>query len=76
MRLTVSIPEEVGQALREAAAREGVSVSRLAKDALSSYLRRQQRLEAGSRLLELAGHAHVADDALEQLESGRADDRS
>ncbi len=76
MRMTVHIPDELGDILRIEAANAGVSVSSMAAEALDSYLKRKKKAEAGDRLLALIGRAEVADDALDQLELGRVDDRS
>ena len=76
MRLTVHIPDDLGDILRAEAANAGVSVSSMAAEALDSYLKRKKKAEAGGRLLALIGRSKVADDALDQLELGRIDDRS
>lgn len=71
MRVTVHVPDEVGEAAQELADAQGQSVSSFYADAVENrvkQLRRQQAFDEIDRLIE---KADVAPDALEELERMR-----
>ncbi|HEY8468346.1 MAG TPA: hypothetical protein VIL18_01825 [Longimicrobiales bacterium] len=77
MRITVNIPDPVGQEAEELAREEGMSVSALFASAVERYLEQRRRERAIERIGALIGTARVAPDALEMLECDRrASDRS
>jgi antitoxin VapB len=76
MRITVHIPDSLGPRLKKAANNEGVSVSALTAKAVAEYLRQKRKKAAGSRLLDLIRSGSVTDDAWDELERGRRDDRA
>lgn len=76
MRVTVHLPDSLGQAARTMAENQRVSVSRLTALALEHYLTEIQRKRLGNAVLRLAGRGLVSDDAFDEIERGRADDRS
>lgn len=77
MRVTVNIPDPIGQQAEEAAQEEGVSVSALFAQAVEKYLEERRRERAIQRINALIGTAHVAPNALEEMERDRkASDRS
>jgi hypothetical protein len=76
MRITVHIPDNLGPRLKRAADNEGLSVSALTAKAVDEYLRQKRKKAAGNRLLDLIRPGSVADDAWEELDRGRTDDRA
>lgn len=75
VRVTVHIPDDLGLELKQAAYREGLSVSAFAAKALESYLMRRQNKVAGARLLDLIGQAGASPDVRDEIDEGREDDR-
>ncbi len=76
MRVTVHIPDVLGPKLKQAANKEGLSISALTAKALENYLAQRRKKAAGSRLLGLIRRDSVTTDAWEELERGRTDDRT
>ncbi len=76
MRITVNIPDSLNENLKREASNRGVSVSRLASEALSHYILDSRRKALGRKVLELAGKAGVSEDADSILDEGRRDDRA
>lgn len=71
MRVTVHVPDEIGEAAQELGDAQGQSVSSFYADAVEDrvkQLRRQQAFDEIDRLIE---KADVAPDALEELERMR-----
>lgn len=71
MRVTVHVPDEIGEAAQELADAQGQSVSSFYAEAVQDrvkQLRRQQAFDEIDRLIE---KAEVAPDALEELERMR-----
>lgn len=71
MRVTVHIPGPVGEEVEKAAQEEGVSVSALFARAVEKYLGERRRQSAIQRIGAWIGSAHVAPNALEELERDR-----
>ena len=61
MRITVNIPDSLNENLKREASNRGVSVSRLASEALSHYLLDSRRKALGRKVLELAGKTRVSE---------------
>jgi hypothetical protein len=76
MRVTVHIPDSLGPRLKSAAVKEGLSVSALTAKALESYLTQNKKIEAGKRLMDLISRDAVSNDAWNELERARSDDRA
>ncbi len=76
MRITVNIPDSLNENLKREASNRGVSVSRLASEALSHYLLDSRRKALGRKVLELAGEASVSEQVDSILDEGRRDDRA
>lgn len=76
MRVTVHIPDDLGPKLKQAALDEELSVSALTAKAVEEYLKRRKKRAAGYRLLGLIRPGSVTPDAWEEMERGRADDRT
>lgn len=76
MRITVHIPDNLGPRLKQAAHREGVSVSALTAKAVEEYLRQSRKRAAGKRLLGLIRPGSVTPDAWEEIDRGGTDDRA
>lgn len=76
MRVTINLPEKLGDSLKRAALRERVSVSRLVTDAVEDFLLEKRRRTLGKKVLDLVGRARVAPEALDLLDAGREDDRA
>ena len=75
MRITVNLPEALGNETRRFARNERISVSRLTATALEHYLTQQKRKMLGERVLRLAGNVHVAEDVHDEIGRGRDDGR-
>ena len=74
MRVTISLPDKLGENLKRDAAKRGVSVSSLVAKAVERYLIKQKRSK-GEAALALAGKVRVAADVQDMIEEGRRDDR-
>ncbi len=73
MRVTVHVPDQLGQQAKEMARSEAISVSRLFAEALERYIEETRRRELGRAVLAIAGKVKVADDVYDVLEAERAD---
>ena len=76
MRITVHLPENLGEQIRMLARDEGVSVSRFVAKSLEQYLVENRRRKNAQKILNLAGKVRVSDEALKTLEEGRLEDRT
>jgi len=76
MRITVHLPENLGEQIKMLARDEGVSVSRFVARSLEQYLVENRRRKNAQKILSLAGKVHVSDEALKTLEEGRLEDRT
>lgn len=74
MRVTVSVPDDVGRQAEEAATAEGTSVSSVYARAVERYLEERRREEAAEELGALIDEMEVADDAVETLHQMRRED--
>jgi metal-responsive CopG/Arc/MetJ family transcriptional regulator len=74
MRVTISLPDKLGENLKRDAAKRGVSVSSLVAKTVERYLIKQKRSK-GEEALALAGKVRVAADVQDMIEEGRRDDR-
>lgn len=74
MRITISLPDKLGENLKRAAANSGVSVSSLAANAIEDYVIKRRR-SLGKKALDLAGKVRVSEDVHDIMEEGRRDDR-
>ena len=71
MRVTVSIPDPLGEEAEALAREQGVSVSALYAEAMQAYLRELRRQEALESIRDLIGKVDIAPDALAQLQDER-----
>jgi hypothetical protein len=71
VRVTVSIPDAVGERAESVARERGVSVSSLYAEAVESYMRLLRRERAVARIDELIGSAGDATGALKELAEHR-----
>ena len=76
MRVTVHIPDSLGPRLKQEAETEGLSLSALIAKTAEFYIRQKKKKEAGAKILNLISPDALAPDAWEELERGRADDRT
>jgi len=76
MRITVHLPENLGEQIRMLARDEGVSVSRFVAKSLEQYLVENRRRKNAEKILNLAGKVRVSGEALKTLEEGRFEDRT
>jgi antitoxin VapB len=76
MRITVHLPENLGEQIKMLARDEGVSVSRFVAKSLEQYLVENRRRKHAQKILNLAGRVRVSDEALKTLEEGRLEDRT
>ena len=74
MRVTVHIKDSLNDDIKRITANEHKSVSSLVAESLEYYIKVKKRRKAGTDLLELAGKAYVAEDALKTLDAGRSED--
>lgn len=72
MRITVSIPDWIGEEAEGAARDEGVSISALYAQAVELYLRERRRDRAIARIGALIGATEITPDALDELKRERA----
>lgn len=77
MRITVHIPDPVGQDAEQAAREEETSVSALFARAMERFLEERRRARAARRITALIGEAEVSPEALEEVarDRGRSDRR-
>ncbi len=75
MRITVHLPDKLAEEIKRYAKDEGVSVSRFVAKSLEEYIREGRKKKHAERILMMARENLVSDDALEELERGRLDDR-
>ncbi len=68
MRLTIHMPDGLGEKLKDAAESERKSVSSVIAEAVDHYLYHKRKKTLGLKILELAGEDAVAGDALDDLE--------
>lgn len=76
MRITINLPEKLGDSLKRAALQERVSVSRLVTGAVEDFLLEKRRRNLGKKVLDLVGRSLVTPEALDLLAAGREDDRT
>ncbi|PSQ89232.1 MAG: hypothetical protein BRD45_03925 [Bacteroidetes bacterium QS_8_64_10] len=70
MRVTVNVPDELGEQIKMWADEQDVSVSSIYADAVEKHLARQRRKRAAERIEASLGGA-FAPDALEELDKMR-----
>ncbi len=73
MRITVHLPDDIGEKLRKAARQEEESVSSFVAGAVVSCLIDKRRRKAGRDFLNMAGHIKIKPGIYEELERGRKD---
>ena len=71
MRVTIFLPDEVGEKAEELAKDRGVSVSALCSEVIEAYVKEERRKRAFERINGLIGNAYVAPDFREQLDEMR-----
>lgn len=71
MRITVHLPDEMAEAVKEAATRENESVSSLMAKAFQEYLVKTRRRYYGGLALKNASPKNVTADAIEVLHQSR-----
>ena len=77
MRITINVPDDVGEEAETVAQAEGVSVSSLVAQAVRRYLEERRRAQAVERINALIGKAHVSSQAVEEIRrERRVPDRS
>lgn len=72
MRITVHIPDPVGQEAEKAAREEETSVSSLFARAMERFLEERRRLRAARRITALIGEAEISPEALTEVARERA----
>ena len=77
MRITVNVPDDVGEEAENVAQAEGVSMSSLVAQAVRRYLEERRRAQAVERINALIGTAPAGSQAVEEIRrERRAADRS
>ena len=71
MRVTVSVPDNLGKATEEIARQEGISVSAFYARAVEERVEQLRRQQAAERINRHVGRTSVAPDALDQLSQMR-----
>jgi len=74
MRVTVTIPDEIGTEVERLAAEEGRSVSALYAEAVAMHVRERRRERAFAEVERLLTQSQVAPGAAEMLETLRRED--
>lgn len=72
MRITVHIPDSIGQEAEETAREEETSVSALFARAMERFLEERRRARAARRITALIGEAAVSPEALSEVVRDRA----
>lgn len=76
MRITVTVPDQIGRDAEQMAREEGTSVSAFYADAIERWIRELRRQRAVGRVRGLIGASEVAPGASEELSrTRRASDR-
>jgi metal-responsive CopG/Arc/MetJ family transcriptional regulator len=73
MRITVHLPEKLGKETQRLAENEKKSVSSVVAQSIEFFINEKKRRRAGERVLRLAGNTRIADDAFDELRTGRED---
>jgi len=73
MRVTVTMNENLVDEVKRLAVNEKKSVSSFISEAVEYYIREKKKKEAGEELLRFSGNAFVDENALSELEKGRAE---
>lgn len=74
MRVTVSIDDEIGREVEQAAQEEGISVSAYYARAAEELLKRRRRQQAARALLDAEGTIEYKGDIQADLDEMRQDD--
>ncbi|CAN5145721.1 hypothetical protein BH23GEM4_BH23GEM4_12080 [soil metagenome] len=74
MRVTITVPDQIGEEARQMADRENTSVSAFYADAVARRMADLRRQQAFAAIRDLIGRADVVPDAAEQLKSMRRED--
>ena len=73
MRLTVNLPEQMKNEIKDAANNEAKSLSRFVTEAIRYYLHDKRRKELGNKVLRLVEESSgISPDIEEELERGRS----
>ena len=73
MRITVHLSDKLGKEAQRLAENENKSVSSVVAQSIEFFISEKKRRLAGERVLRLAGNTRVADDAFDELRTGRED---
>ena len=77
MRITINVPDDVGEEAETVARAEGVSMSSLVAQAVRRYLEERRRAQAVARINALIGSVPAGSQAVEEIRRERqAADRS
>ncbi len=71
MRVTVSVPDDLGKTAEKIARQEGISVSAFYVRAVEERVEQLRRQQAAERIDQHVGRTSVAPDALDQLSQMR-----
>lgn len=71
MRITVNVPDDVGEEAENVAHAEGVSMSSLVAQAVRRYLEERRRAQAIERINALIGTAAAGSQAAEEIRRER-----
>ncbi len=71
MRVTVSVPDDLGKTAEEIARQQGISVSAFYARAVEERVDQLRRQQAAERINRHVGQSSVAPDALDQLSQMR-----
>ena len=71
MRITVNVPDDVGEEAENAAQAEGVSMSSLVAQAVRRYLEERRRAQAVERINALIGKARISSQAVKEIRRER-----
>jgi len=71
MRITINVPDDVGEEAENVAQAEGVSMSSLVAQAVRRYLEERRRSQAVERINALIGKASAGSQAVEEIRRER-----
>ena len=78
MKITVSVPDELGNKIKEIAGNKKISLSSLTAEALEYYIKEANREFWGNEVLKLVGKIKIDPNIRKEIENGREeyDDRA
>jgi predicted DNA-binding protein len=73
MKITVNIPDELGQNLKKIARKKDKTLSFMTKEALENYIKFEERRILGQKVLDMIGQIDYAPNIEDEINEGRKD---